>query len=164
MAHWYDILHIDLVCTVCLPLVACKCSVSTSTCELTQLSRKTKAGFSLKLSDIEIFGIDGAGPAPSLYTKADVRRALKYFPSGSASALRASHLHEAVFCPSPGCAAHVLSSLTRMVNLMVAGHVPPVIPYLCGCLSPWGLQPIAVGELLRQLTSKCLSRAVNGDH
>ena len=54
-----------------------------------------------------------------------------------------------------------------MVKLLCAGKAPPqVIPYLCGAsLLPCrkkkgGLRPIAVGEVLRRLVSKCLSRAV----
>ena len=58
-------------------------------------------------------------------------------------------------------------SLTGVINLLCAGKVPPdVIPYLCGafllpCLKKnGGLRPIAVGEVLRRLTSKCVTRAV----
>ena len=44
-----------------------------------------------------------------------------------------------------------------------------MVPDLCGAfLFSWkkkggGLQPIALGEVLRRLTSKCISRAVRGE-
>ena len=51
-----------------------------------------------------------------------------------------------------------------MVKLLVAGLAPQeVVPHLCGAtLLPCqkkngGLRPIAIGEVLRRLTSKCLS-------
>ena len=57
-----------------------------------------------------------------------------------------------------------------MVNHLCAGKAPQtVIPYLCGAsLLPCkkkdeGLRPIAVGEVLRRLTSKCAARAVLPD-
>ena len=97
-------------------------------------------------------------------------RALKSFPTGSApepSSLRANHIKQAIFCPSPDHANKALQSLTGVINLLCAGKVPPnVIPYLCGalllpCLTKnGGLRPIAVGEVLRRLTSKCVTRAV----
>ena len=53
------------------------------------------------------------------------------------------------------------------MRLLVAGRAPQeVIPHLCGatllaCEKKSGcLRPIAVGEVLRRLTSKCLSRAI----
>ena len=58
----------------------------------------------------------------------------------------------------------------KMVNLLCAGKVPAlVIPRLCGAsLLPCkkrsgGLRPIAVGEVLRCLTSKCVSRVVRAE-
>ncbi len=75
---------------------------------------------------------------------------------------RPSHLQEAIRCPSPDCAAQALTTLTSLV--LAAGRVPPsVLPHLCGATllgSPkksGGHRPIAVGEVLRQLTSKCLA-------
>ena len=53
------------------------------------------------------------------------------------------------------------------MNELGAGHSPPeVTPHLCGasllasCKKGGGFRPIAVGEVLRRLTSKCLSRIV----
>ena len=100
----------------------------------------------------------------------DVLGALKSFPTGSApgpSRLRANHIKQEIFCPSPDHANKALQSLTGVINLLCAGKVPPdVIPYLCGALllpclkKNGGLCPIAVGEVLRCLTSKCVTRAV----
>ena len=72
-----------------------------------------------------------------------------------------------MFCPSPDRANRALIFLTKLVNLLCAGNVPGgVIPHLCGAsLLPCkkksgGLRPIAVGEVLRRLTSKCAARSV----
>ena len=109
-------------------------------------------------------------PPPVEVTNSDVIKALRSFPTGTApgpSGLRAIHLKEAVLCPSPDRANHALSNLTKFVNQLCAGQAPPsATPYLCGAsLYPCqkksgGLRPIAVGEVLRRLTSKCISRAV----
>ena len=80
------------------------------------------------------------------------------------SSLRPSHLREAVACPSPDRAHEMLSALTKFINLLAAGQVPSSIrPYLCGATllackkKNGGLHPIAVGEVLRRLVSKCLT-------
>ena len=59
------------------------------------------------------------------------------------------------------------AALTRVVNLMAAGRVPEeVAPYLCGARlhaakkKDGGLRPIAVGNLLRRLTSKLMATAL----
>ena len=108
-------------------------------------------------------------PPPNI-SEQDVIRALKSFPSGSVpgpSSLRANHLKEAVSCPSPDRTAQALRALSGVVSLLVAGCAPQdLVPYLCGATllacqkKGGGLRPIAVGEVLRRLTSKCLSRAV----
>ena len=89
------------------------------------------------------------------------------FPNGSApgpSGLRPSHLKEAVKCRSPDKAGQLLSTLTRFVNLLAAGKAPSEIqPHLCGATllaskkKGGGHRPIAVGEVLRRLVSKCLA-------
>ena len=110
-------------------------------------------------------------PPPARVMEGDVISALRSFPTGTAPGpcgLRAIHLTEAVFCPSPDRANYTLINLTTLVNKLCAGQVPlPVAPFLCGAsLFPCkkkcgGLRPIAVGEVLRRLTSKCVSRAVH---
>ena len=100
-------------------------------------------------------------------------RALRSFPSNSApgpSLLRANHLKEATRCPTASCGTRALRAITATVNLLAAGGAPPEIAsYLCGATllavkkKNGGLRPIAVGEVLRCLTSKCLSRTVQSD-
>ena len=112
----------------------------------------------------------GTPPPPPEISHQDVLRALKSFPSGSSpgpSGLRANHLKEAVLCPSPDHAAKATRALSEVVRLLAAGHSPQaVVSHLCGAIllarqkKGGGLRPIAVGEVLRRLTSKCLSRAV----
>ena len=112
-------------------------------------------------------------PPPLQVTEMDVVRALRSFPNGTApgpSNFRANHLKEAVFCPSPDRANFALQGLLGVVNRLCAGRAPSVvIPHLCGaslfaCKKRGdGLRPIAVGEVLRRLTSKCVSRAVQAD-
>ncbi len=76
-------------------------------------------------------------PPPTItFGEADVVRALRSFPGDSApgpSCLRANHLKEAVFCPSPVRANKALHAIVGTVNLLCAGKAPPeVIPHLCG--------------------------------
>ena len=109
-------------------------------------------------------------PPPASVIEAVVCKCIQSFPNGSApgpSGLRPSHLWEAVGCPSTDWACLVLSSLTRFINLLVAGKTPPiVIPHLCGATllankkKSGGHHPIAVGEVLHRLASKCLANLV----
>ena len=103
----------------------------------------------------------------------DMVRALKSFPNGTApgpSSLRANHLKEAVFCPSPTQSEFALKGLVGVVNLLVAGRAPScIITFLCGASllacqkKDGGLRPIAIGEVLRRLISKCVARAVQSE-
>ena len=112
----------------------------------------------------------GPAPPPVRFSEDEVAKALKSFPNGSApgpSGLRSNHLKEAVFCPSPDRASRALRSLSQLVNILCAGNVPNgVIPHLCGAsLLPCkkkngGLRPIAVGEVIRRLVSKCAAKSV----
>ena len=100
-------------------------------------------------------------------------KALKSFSNGTApgtSGFRANHFKEAVFCPSPDLANSVLQALTKVINCLCSGKAPlDVVPHLCGAIlfaskkKNSDLRPIAVGEVLHRLTSKCVSRAVCGD-
>ena len=109
-------------------------------------------------------------PSPITINEAVFAKALRSFPGDSApdpSLFRANHFKEAVFCPSPDCGNRALRAVMMTVNHLCAGRAPPpppeVIPHLCGatllaCLKKDGCnRPIAVGEVLRRLTSKCLS-------
>ena len=109
---------------------------------------------------------DPVPPATSV-SELEVLRSSKSFPAGSApgpSGLRPSHLKEAITCPSPDLAGQLLSRLTRLVNFLAAGQAPSSItPHLCGATllasrkKNGGHRPIAVGEVLRRLVSKCLA-------
>ena len=73
-------------------------------------------------------------------------------------------------CPSAACGALSLQAITKAVNFLADGRVPEeVASHLCGATllavkkKNGGLRPIAVGEVLRRLTSKCLSRSVLSD-
>lgn len=90
------------------------------------------------------------GIAPTVILKA-----VRSFPTGSApgpSGLRPSHLREAVECPSSDRATLMLSSLSKFVNLLAAGHAPSsVLPHFCGATllallkKSGGHRPITVG-------------------
>ena len=107
--------------------------------------------------------------APSL-SKSVVKRAVTSFSPGTApgpSGLRASHLAEAISCPTPSRAQASLSTLSQFSSLLASGNVPPeVVSHLCGATllaskkKDGGLRPIAIGETLRQLVSKCLAFSV----
>ena len=111
-------------------------------------------------------------PPPITVSSTLVSKVLLSFPSDSSpgpSLLRANHLKEAISCPSAACGARALRAPSELVNLLAAGRAPEqVAPYLCGAIlipvkKSGSLRPIAVGEVLRRLTSKCLSRAVQPD-
>ncbi len=109
-------------------------------------------------------------PTPTPLLPPAIRKGVLSFPHGSSpgpSALRPSHLREAIRFPSPDQADRLLASLTRFVNLLAAGQAPPSIkPFLCGASllasrkKSGGHRPIAVGEVLRRLVSKCLASQV----
>ena len=96
-----------------------------------------------------------------------VSRCLKAFPKHSApgpSGLRVQHLLDACL---PGSSAGLLEQLTALVNLLARGAAcAAVAPFLAGARLvavpklKGGLRPIAVGELLRRLTGKCVLEAV----
>ena len=112
-------------------------------------------------------------PPPIQVVCADIVRALRSFPSGMApgpSCLRANHVKEAVFSPSPDHVNFALQGLVRVVNVLCAGRAPPcILLYLCGATvlafrkKSGGLRPIAIGKVLRRLTFKCVSWAVQAD-
>ena len=105
--------------------------------------------------------------SPCLCFRSAVHKGVQSFPNESApgpSGLHTSQLQEAVGYPSPDQASKVLATLTWFINLLAAGRVPSdVNPHLC-CATllasrkkKGGHRPIAVGEVLRRLVSKCLS-------
>ena len=108
--------------------------------------------------------------APALFDRVrekDVLDALRAFAKGSApgpSGLRAQHLLDAVSSPEQGS---TLQALADVVNLLAAGLAPrDLSQHMAGAsliaLSKENadIRPIAVGEVLRRLTSKCLCSSV----
>ena len=103
---------------------------------------------------------------PISFTQLDVYKAAQRFRKGSApgpSGLRPEHLKIALQA-APNRKDKALQALTRLVNKMAAGEVPATVaPYLSGerlhaaNKKDGGIRPIAVGNILRRLVSKCIS-------
>ena len=91
-----------------------------------------------------------------------VVKGIKSFKKGSAlgpSGLRAEHLKAAITVGVN--ATKVEGAITGFINLLLAGGLPAeVAPYFCGAKlhggikKDGGIRPIAVGEVLRRITSK----------
>ena len=82
--------------------------------------------------------------------------------------MRVQHLLDAATVPLP---TSILSSLQHDVNLLAAGKAPKQLSiYLSGATltalsnykfnCPPDVRPIAVGEVLRRLTSKCVCHLI----
>ena len=107
---------------------------------------------------------------PILLTSREVYEAVRGFKSGTAagpSGLRSEHLKEAKG-RGEGRGAAALGAVTKLVNTMAAGKVPKdVAPYLFGAnlfallKKGRGHRPVAVEDILRRLTSKCIAYKVN---
>ena len=97
----------------------------------------------------------------------DVLAAVKSFPRGSAggpTGLRGDHLREAL---NTAHGDEVAAHLTQVVQILLRGQAPPELAahFAGGTLyaQPKGaddVRPIAVGEALRRLASKCLCAAL----
>ena len=107
--------------------------------------------------------------APLSFTSFQVVKSALRFKKGSAagpSGLRPEHLR-VVLQSSNARRDSAAVSLTKLLNAMMAGKVPALVaPFLCGARlhagkkNDGGLRPIAVGDLLRRLASKCAAVAV----
>ena len=96
-----------------------------------------------------------------------LEKVLHSFPPDSGpgpSALRMEHILEAL---TPANRHAVLQQLLGVVNLLARGQVPaPVSVFAAGAglvalpKPKGGVRPIAVGEVLRRITGKCLCAAV----
>ena len=87
------------------------------------------------------------------------------WPSG----LRASHLLEALRCP-PRFGSSFLQSLCKFVNSLCFGSVAEeVVLFFCGAAlttlrkKAGGVCPIAVGEVLHHLISKCIAQSLSSE-
>ena len=104
------------------------------------------------------------------FNGAAVASAALSFHKGSAagpSGMRPEHFKAVLKSTSSVLAEKALVALIRLVNKMAAGKVPKAVaPFLCGARLHAGkkkdnsLRPIAVGNLLRRLVSKCFSSAL----
>ena len=99
----------------------------------------------------------------------EVEKAALSFRRGSApgpGGFRPEHLRITVKGAPANRAVRAGAALTRVVNLMAAGRVlEEVAPYLCGARlhaakKDGELRPIAVGNLLRRLSSKLMATAL----
>ena len=107
---------------------------------------------------------------PKAFSPSEVSAAAKTFHKGSApgpSGLRPEHLMVVLKAAPPNRFGRAETQLTRVVNTMVKGKVPAYVsPFLCGARlhaankKDGGLRPVAVGNLLRRLTSKALVRSI----
>ena len=99
-----------------------------------------------------------------------VRKAIYSFPSGSAGGqdgLLPQHLKDLI-CTSQGVdSSDLLTSLTKFINMIIAGKVPlNARPFFFGASliglnkSDGGIRPIAVGCTLRRLAAKCVCAEV----
>ena len=105
--------------------------------------------------------------SPISFNSREVYEAIASFKAGTAagpSGLKAEHLKEAKG-RGEGRGAATLGALTRLVNTMTKGLVPKeVAPYFFGAnlfaliKKTGGHRPVAVGNILRRLTSKCVAR------
>jgi len=114
-----------------------------------------------------------ASPAPLRFDDELVLKKVESFPTGSAagaSGTRPQFLKDIVSCPNGSASAAALKALTKLSNHMVAGLAPrEVAPFLAGAplmalnKPGGGLRPIAIGETLRRLVSKCCCEATADD-
>ena len=105
-----------------------------------------------------------------IFSQATVMKATQSFRKGSApgpDGLRSEHIRAATQHAPPNRRIKAEEDFTKMVNTMVAGSVPDeVAPFLSGARlhagnkKDGGLRPIAVGNILRRLTSKCSMSSV----
>eukprot|EP00731_Ephydatia_muelleri_P016404 Em0009g828a len=101
----------------------------------------------------------------------DIMAILRSFPKLTAagpSGMRVQHLLDAATVPLP---TSIMSSLRHVANLLAAGKAPKELSiYLSGATltalsknksnCPPDVRPIAVGEVLRRLTSKCMCHLI----
>jgi hypothetical protein len=109
-------------------------------------------------------------PASLIFSTDQVVSALLSFNEGTApgpSSLKADYLKDANSAWNTTRRKKFIVTLTRVVNLLARGKVPLLVqPYICGATLHAGLKPkggycpIAIGEVLSRLTSKCFSFAL----
>jgi len=115
------------------------------------------------------------GPLPEAlrFEPEVVRRKVEGFPNGSAagaSGARPQFFKDMLGCPNKATGEAALSALTALTNHMVAGLAPrELAPFIAGAplmalnKQGGGLRPIAIGETIRRLVSKCCCEATTED-
>ena len=108
---------------------------------------------------------------PMRFSQEQVAKAIKTFKPGSApgpSGLRAEHLKVAVKSAPANRSDKALEAVTKMVNVLAAAAIPDeAVPFFCGARlyagnkKSGGIRPIAVGDIIRRLISKCYSYALS---
>ena len=111
----------------------------------------------------------GIVPAAVRFDVELVRKKVEGFPTGSAagaSGTRPQFLKDILACPNKAVGDEALTSLTALTNHMVAGLAPrELAPFIAGAplmalvKQGGGLRPIAIGETIRRLVSKCCCEA-----
>jgi hypothetical protein len=115
----------------------------------------------------------GAIPDPVRFDVDLVRKKVEGFPTGSAagaSGTRPQFLKDILSCANKAVGDAALATLTRLTNHMVAGLAPrELAPFIAGAplmalvKQGGGLRPIAIGETIRRLVSKCCCEATTED-
>ena len=116
---------------------------------------------------------EGPLPDPIVFDSDLVRKKVEGFPTGSAagaSGTRPQLLKDVLACPNKAVGDAALAALTRLTNHMVAGLAPrELAPFIAGAplmalnKPDGGLRPIAIGETIRRLVSKCCCEATAED-
>ena len=115
----------------------------------------------------------GSSPEPLRFDEDLVRKKVEGFPTGSAagaSGTRPQFFKDILCCPNKAVGDEALGSLTKLTNHMVAGLAPrELAPFIAGAplmallKQGGGLRPIAIGETIRRLVSKCCCEATTED-
>ena len=104
---------------------------------------------------------------PMRFSQEQVAKAIKTFKPGSSpgpSGLRAEHLKAAIKSAPANRKEKALEAITKMVNVLAAGELPKeAATYFSGARlyagkkKCGGIRPIAVGDIIRRLVSKCFA-------
>ena len=115
----------------------------------------------------------GPPPEPVRFDTTTVRSKVESFPAGSAagaSGTRPQFLKDMLACPNKEVGEAALVAFTKLTNHLVAGQAPrDLAPFIAGAplmalnKPGGGLRPIAIGETLRRLVSKCCCEVTSED-
>ena len=107
---------------------------------------------------------------PKAFSPSEVRKAAESFARGGAAGpcgMRPEHLLVALKVTPGNRGDKACSALTKLVNILAAGSLPSTVaPYFCGARlhaakkKDDGLRPIAVGNIIQRLVSKCFATAL----